>query len=157
MTSPLGKSWRDTFGATTRADAEEELTRLGYEWSWTSDDASLSHLRTIGPPRSILLGDSLTTPERLFTAAESVFVPPRPGRPEKSFVYGDGTPLDGECVRAFRSVGRRAFERAHRFVWETGDVLILNNETMMHARDTFTPPRRILVSLVGCIPGFHGA
>ena len=120
-----------------------------YEWSWSDDD---TRLRTIGRPRSVLLGDS---PEVLFTAAESVFVPPRPKRPEKSFVYGDGTPLDDECVQAFRSVGRRAFENAYRFTWEPGDVLIINNETVMHARDPFTPPRRILVSLLGRIPGGH--
>ena len=93
--------------------------------------------------------------ELLFTAAESVFVPPRPNRPEKSFVYGDGTPLDDECVQAFRSVGQRAFSEAHRFVWQAGDVLILNNETVMHARDPFTPPRLILVSLIGHIRGGH--
>ena len=155
MTSPLGKSWGDTFRVNTRVDAEKELTRLGYEWSWSSNDDVSSRLRTIGHPRPVLIGDSSTGMEVLFTAAESVFVPPRPNRPEKSFVFGDGTPLDDECVHAFRSVGQRAFSEAHRFIWQSGDVLILNNETVMHARDPFTPPRRILVSLLGHIHGGH--
>ena len=33
--------------------------------------------------------------------------------------------------------------------WLPGDVMLLNNATVQHARETFTPPRRILASLVG--------
>ena len=154
LTSPLGKSWRDTFRVDSRADAERELTRLGYEWTWTSDDETTSHLRTVGRPKPMLT-PSRCGSEVLFTAAESVFVPPRQHRPEKSFVYGNGGQLDEECIRAFRSVGRSAFDASHRFAWESGDVLIIDNETVMHSRDSFTPPRRILVSLVGRIPGGH--
>ena len=33
--------------------------------------------------------------------------------------------------------------------WQSGDALILDNATVQHARQAFTPPRRILASLVG--------
>ena len=70
-------------------------------------------------------------------------------RPEKSFVHADGSPLDAESKAALLHVGRLAFERCTRVAWERGDVLLLDNATVMHARDSFEPPRRILVSLLG--------
>jgi alpha-ketoglutarate-dependent taurine dioxygenase len=33
------------------------------------------------------------------------------------------------------------------FAWQRGDVLLLDNRTVMHSRQPFTGPRRILASL----------
>ena len=33
----------------------------------------------------------------------------------------------------------------------TGDALLLDNATVQHSREDFTPPRRILASLVGAL------
>ena len=35
------------------------------------------------------------------------------------------------------------------FAWESGDVLLIDNYSAMHSRETFTAPRRILASLWG--------
>lgn len=146
MTSPLGKSWRDTLGATTRAEAERTLHAQGFEWEWLAND----RLKTIGPVVAIFV--ERHGEETLFTAAETVFLEEvRPGRPEKSFIYGDKTPLDAEARAALLALGRFAFDESVRVPWMRGDVLIVDNATVMHARDPFVSPRRILVSLIGCL------
>lgn len=150
MTSPLGKSWRTTFNATCRAQAESELKRQGFDWEWLAED----RLKTIGPITPMFVhrnGDDM-----LFTAAESVFLEhARVNRPEKSFIYGDGRPLDDEAKNAFIALGKFAFQECTATQWQYGDVLIIDSETVMHAREAFLPPRRILVSLVGCIPNTY--
>lgn len=144
MTSPLGKSWKATLNVTTREEAEKELSKQGFEWEWLSQ----GRLRTIGPVVPMFI--QRNGKDILFTAAETVFLNGTcPGRPEKSFIHGDGTPLDLDVKEAFVSLGKFAFENSVRVPWKRGDILIIDNATVMHARDSFTPPRRILVSLVG--------
>lgn len=36
---------------------------------------------------------------------------------------------------------------AHRFPWQAGDIAILDNMLISHARDPFTGPRKILVTM----------
>mmetsp|Transcript_15558 Transcript_15558/g.45584 ORF Transcript_15558/g.45584 Transcript_15558/m.45584 type:complete len:142 (-) Transcript_15558:239-664(-) len=69
--------------------------------------------------------------------------------PLKAIRYGDGEELDGEAVAALIETGE--WMAAHRvaFAWQSGDVLIIDNQAAMHSRETFTPPRRILASLWG--------
>lgn len=57
--------------------------------------------------------------------------------------------LDEEDKAALRDLGAYMETTKVAFQWEAGDALILNNSTVMHSRDTFTPPRRILASLSG--------
>lgn len=143
MSSPLGKSWRATLHVTTRKEAEDVLLAQGFAWEWLSDD----RLRTIGPKMPMFI--KRRGRETLFTAAETVFLEKRTGRPEKSFVYGDGSPLGPDGKAAFVSLGKFAFDESVHVPWRRGDVLIIDNATVMHARDAFVPPRRILVALVG--------
>ena len=45
MSSPLGKSWRDSFGVNDKKSAELFLKNENYAWEWLSED----RLKTIGP------------------------------------------------------------------------------------------------------------
>jgi len=40
--------------------------------------------------------------------------------------------------------------------WQPGDALLLDNASVQHAREQFTPPRRILASLVGSLSKVGG-
>ena len=142
-TSALGKSWQDTFGASEPKDVEALLQKQNTTWEWLEK----GRLRTVGP-RTVPFRRS-GNEEAFFTAAESVFRRPdvMSGRPLKSFVHGDGTPLSQECIAALRSVGDHAMRCSTKLEWERGDVAVLNNATVMHSRETFVPPRKIVVSL----------
>jgi alpha-ketoglutarate-dependent taurine dioxygenase len=143
MTSPLGKSWKDTFGVQSQEDVERVLCAQGFDWEWLRRN----WLRIIGPVVPIFVRQNGR--DTLFTAAESVFLSKVcPNRPLKSFIYGDGSPLDSQTKEAFLLLGKFAFEHSVHAPWEKGDVLILDNATVMHARDSFVPPRRILVAMI---------
>ena len=58
--------------------------------------------------------------------------------------YGDGSPIPPEAFAAIRE----AYEaEALVFPWEKGDVLLLDNMLMAHARSPFTGPRQVGVGM----------
>ncbi|MFF0251000.1 TauD/TfdA family dioxygenase [Micromonospora zamorensis] len=58
--------------------------------------------------------------------------------------YGDGTPISDEVLAELRA----AYAAETRsFDWQRGDVLLVENMLAAHARDPFTPPRRILTAM----------
>ena len=146
-TSAIGRSWRQAFDATDRSAVEEVLRRRGYSWEWLEGD----RLRTVGPISHPLVHNERGE-EVLFIAAESVFMDTyEPGRPFKGVVEGDSLTLSDETREALQHIARYASNVSCRIPWTEGDVIVLDNERVMHARDTFRGPRRILVSLLGSI------
>ena len=64
-------------------------------------------------------------------------------------LFGDGSPLGSDDLKALDAV--HDYMRANQvaFDWEAGDALILDNNSVLHSRQSFTPPRRVLASLCG--------
>eukprot|EP00966_Prymnesium_polylepis_P224915 5202161-Prymnesium_polylepis.1 len=157
--SALGKSWRNSLRVETHEEAEAALRAMGSSFDWLPGEM----LRTVTKPMAALLYEEHTGREVFFTAAESTFnnvedevdgatVPTAMGapiRPEKGIVYGDGSPLDAPTKEALHEVAMFMQRAQVAIPWQPGDVLILNNSTVQHARESFIPPRRILASLVG--------
>eukprot|EP01036_Dinobryon_divergens_P027202 gene27202-35932_t len=63
----------------------------------------------------------------------------------KAVVTGDGAFLDPAAVEAAASI---MDDLAVSIPWQQGDILLLDNRTVMHSRKPFTGKRRILASLV---------
>jgi len=157
-TSALGKSWKVTFGE-TREEAEAQMAREGYTWTWLPGGG----LRTVSRVMNALVIDERSGRESFFTAAETTLkempIPTEAAgadeRPCKAVIFGDGSELDEDDKAALRDLGK-FMERAQvAFAWEAGDALILNNSTVMHARQNFCPPRRILAALSGRLEREH--
>lgn len=158
--SALGKSWRHSLRVETREQAEAALAALGSSWDWLPGEM----LRTVTKPMAALLTETRGGREVFFTAAESTFnhlaaeaestaaeAAAAPLRPLKAITYGDGAPLDAATKAALRDVAG-FMERAQVAVpWQPGDALFIDNATVQHSRADFTPPRRILASLVGSL------
>ena len=149
-TSALGKGWTVSYGVETRAALEARLTSEGFSYRWLADD----FVETTSPKLAPFRRDA-TGAENFFLAAETTFKEASGEdtggtlRPTKGIVYGDGKPLSRDDLAALRDVG--AFIDAHKvaFAWQHGDCLLIENSTAMHARATFTGPRRILASMAG--------
>ena len=64
-------------------------------------------------------------------------------------LFGDGSPLGSDDLKALDAL--HDYMRANQvaFEWEAGDALILDNNSVLHSRQSFTPPRRVLASLCG--------
>lgn len=54
--SPLGKSWQDTFSAQTAAQAEAAMRAAGVAWEWRAGE----DLKTISQPMAALVTDART-------------------------------------------------------------------------------------------------
>ena len=66
-------------------------------------------------------------------------------RGRDAVVFGDGSPIDPQ---AMDDAVKIMDEICVAFPWQQGDLLLLDNRTVMHSRRPFTGPRRILASLV---------
>ena len=96
-----------------------------------------------------------TGAENFFLAAETTFKEASGEeaggtlRPTKGIRYGDGAQLSADDLAALRAVGAFIDARKVAFAWRHGDCLLIENATAMHARATFTGPRRILACMAG--------
>jgi len=145
--SPIGKSWRTSFNTDTRQGAEAAMAAAGTTWRWHGN----GDLYTETKQMPALVVDGRSGKEMFYNAVIAAITGWEDGRndPLKAIRYGDGEELDGEAVAALLETGE--WMAAHRvaFGWQSGDVLIIDNQAAMHSRETFTPPRRILASLWG--------
>jgi len=150
--SALGKSWKIAFGE-TRSAAEEKMASEGFEWTWLPGGS----LRTLSRVMPALAVDSQSGHEVFFTAAETTLkqqplaasTTEGSEQPCKGIIFGDGSELDESDKEALKQVGDFMDSHKVAFAWQAGDALLLNNSTVMHAREDFVPPRRILAALNG--------
>eukprot|EP01018_Ginkgo_biloba_P041003 Gb_34217 [translate_table: standard] len=66
------------------------------------------------------------------------------GNHNQSLTLGDGDDIPVEAVNAFKRI---MDEECVDLKWEEGDVLLLDNLSVQHARRPSKPPRRVLVSM----------
>jgi alpha-ketoglutarate-dependent taurine dioxygenase len=66
--------------------------------------------------------------------------------------YGDGTPIEPSVLDEIRN----AYEGASaRFPWRRGDVLMLDNMLIAHAREPYVGARQIVVAMAEAASGFR--
>ena len=58
--------------------------------------------------------------------------------------YGDGTPIPDDVMAHLDDVYERS---CVRFTWQRGDMLVVDNMAIAHARDSYEGPRRIVVAM----------
>lgn len=66
------------------------------------------------------------------------------GHMPRQVYFGDGTPIDDAVME---QLGQLYEACAVRFDWRRGDVVMLDNMLVAHARDPFEGPRRIVVAM----------
>ena len=139
--SGMGRSWQSTLRTGTRAEAEERLRELGYEWEWLADG-----LRVTTPvlPAVRKLADGRTTFFNQLIAAASGWKDSR-NDPSRAITFGDGAPLDRDAVLVAVQLGE---ELSFDIPWQRGDVALVDNFVAMHGRRTFTGTRKVLASLI---------
>ncbi|KAF4406796.1 TauD/TfdA family dioxygenase [Streptomyces lycii] len=62
----------------------------------------------------------------------------------RSACYGDGTPIPADTVELLRGLYDSL---AHRFTWQKGDVVVIDNMLVSHGRDPFEGERKIMVAM----------
>jgi len=142
INSAIGRSWRDTFHAQTKAECEAKLQEHGMSWSWQVGDI----LRTESQTLPAIRVDEETQQKTFFNSILAVYTGWDDARniAKKAVVSGDGAVMKADVMN---SMANKMQALCVNFKWHKNDVLFVNNHTVLHARETFTGNRRILASI----------
>jgi alpha-ketoglutarate-dependent taurine dioxygenase len=148
----LDVSWQRFFSTEDRALVEDSCKKAGMSCEWYGKD----NLRVSQRCQAVLIHPQ--TGEKTFfnqvqlhhvhcldsEVRESLLsIFKREDLPRHVY-YGDGSPISDE---AMDHVGEIYERNAVRFQWQHGDLVCLDNMLVAHARDSYTPPRKIVVAL----------
>jgi amino acid adenylation domain-containing protein len=151
FTDGLDVNWRDFFHTDDRARVEElcRFAGMGFEWRedglatrqispavekhpWTGEKVFFNQIQLHHP--------ACLDPE----VRESLFAVFPAERLPRNVLYGDGTPIEADIVRGILET---YWQASVSFPWQAGDLLLLDNMLVAHARNPFVGPRKIVVAM----------
>ncbi|KAJ8756120.1 hypothetical protein K2173_024667 [Erythroxylum novogranatense] len=139
--SPIGRGWKSTFLTDDKSVAAQRAAKLGMKLEWLEDG-----VKTIMGPIPAIKFDRTRNRKIWFNSMVAAYTGWEDERndPTKAVIFGDGKPLPGDiindCLRILE-------EESVAIPWQKGDVLLIDNWAVLHARKSFEPPRRVLASL----------
>ena len=145
-------TWVEFFHTTDKAKVEQACRDAGSEFEWKGDGG----LRVINRTKGTVKHPD-TKEECFFNQVQihHIFCVDEDTRDglralfdeqdlPRNVYYGDGSPIPDETMQHLGDV----FEQvAVRGKWQKGDVVMLDNMLVTHARDTFEGPRQIVVAM----------
>jgi alpha-ketoglutarate-dependent taurine dioxygenase len=154
--SGLDVSWQQFFHTTDKKRVEDYCRRSSISFEWKGED----HLTTRQVCQAVAkhpqTGDllffnqiqlhhiSCLDPE-VRASMLSMF---REEDLPRNVYYGDGTPIEDSVVTEISGIYN---QQAVRFQWQAGDVILLDNMMVAHARDPFEGTRKILVAMADIV------
>lgn len=140
--SAIGRSWKSTYQADSREQAEARMRAQNTSFEWLDS----GDLRTITAALPAIRTDTRTGEKTFFNsmiAAYTGWVDSR-NDPTRAVQLGDGSPVDHQAMMDIADI--MMAERV-AFAWHKRDILLVDNRLTMHSRNPFVPPRRILASV----------
>jgi non-ribosomal peptide synthetase component F/alpha-ketoglutarate-dependent taurine dioxygenase len=153
FTPGLDVGWREFFGTGEREAVEAYCRRAGIQWEWLDGGEALRTWRVCPAfRRHPVTGDELffnqlqvhhvaCLPPEVRKALLDVF---REEQLPRNVYYGDGSSIPDEVVAEILEVYDRL---AVQFRWQEGEMIVLDNMRVAHARNPFTGARKIVVAL----------
>ncbi|XP_073525719.1 uncharacterized protein [Phyllobates terribilis] len=141
--SLIGRSWKSIFSTNDKILAEQKAAKMGWKLEWIKNGVRL----VMGPMPGIKIDKSRPGEERRiwFNHLMATYMTYVDARNEKgkAVTLGDGSFIPTEVVEECRGILE---EECVAIPWRKGDVLMLDNSAVQHARNPFTPPRRVLAA-----------
>jgi alpha-ketoglutarate-dependent taurine dioxygenase len=150
----IGLSWQTVFQSSSRQSVEDYCRGAGITAEWIDGDT----LRTT-QVRPCMVAHPVTGEQIWFNHAAffhtSTLAPAvrdvlhatyRGSELPHQTYYGDGSEIEDDVAASIRTAYRNA---SARFDWRRGDVLLLDNMLMAHAREPFRGDRKIVVAMAG--------
>ena len=148
----VGLDWQTVFRTSDRHEVEARCRKSYLDFEWKSDGG----LRTRAVRPAAICHES-TGEWSWFNQAQHWHISCLPAATRESIVtlfreedyprhcyYGDGSPIADEDMAVIFDT-YSPFEIA--FPWQKGDIMLLDNVLVAHARNAFTGPRKLLVAL----------
>ena len=147
----VGLPWQTVFQTTDRSEVERycEGARIGVEWRGDSLRTTQVRPAVATHPRT---GEEVWFNHAAFfhfttlEAASRLALAARFSDEElpNNTYYGDGSPIEPEVAEQLREAYAR---ETVMFDWQRGDVLMLDNMLVAHAREPFSGERKIVVAM----------
>ena len=144
--------WQEFFHTTDKAEIDQVCAEAGMQTEWRANDALC--VRNVAPavvnhPRTgerlwfnqVQLHHVRCLDEGTRTALQQLFA--EEDMPRNVF-FGDGTPIPDAVIDRLGEVYE---ELCVEFPWEPGDLIVLDNMLVAHARRPFSGSRKILVAM----------
>lgn len=151
----VGLSWQTVFQTDSREEVEQYCQKAGLQYEWKGENGLRT--RRIGPA---IVSHPQTGEKLWFNHATFFHVTTLGSAMSEALLeqfgeedlpgntyYGDGSPLEDSTLEALREAYA---QETVMFPWQKGDVLMLDNMLVAHARSPFSGPRRILTGM--CMP-----
>lgn len=148
----FGLSWQTVFQTSEKSAVEDYCRKMGIQCEWKSDN----RLRTRRVGSAIVQHPStreniwfnhatffhVTTLEA--TMHEALLAQFAEEDLPNNTYYGDGRPIEDTVLDALRQAYA---QETVMFLWQKGDVLLLDNMLVAHGRSPFVGPRQILTGM----------
>lgn len=143
--SAIGRGWKSTFQCDSPEDAEKALHSLGSSFEWLGEKGGV--LKTTTKTLPAVRIDHRTSDKTFFNSLVAAYTGwnDKLNDGSKAVILGTGEPLDPQFITDAASIMN---DLSVSFTWQEGDILLLDNRTVMHSRKPFEGPRRILASLI---------
>ncbi len=137
-----GRGWQSAYLTNSKEEAEKILNEQDASFKWLPN-GSLQTVSKILPPIRI---DKRTGKKIWFNNIVAAFsIPDSRNDPKKVVTLGDeGKFLDPQKIKICQNIIN---ESAVSFKWEKHDVLLLDNNLVLHARNSYIGNRRVLAAL----------
>ncbi len=145
-------TWEEFFHTTDKSKVEQMCRDAGSDFEWKSDGG----LRVINRSRGVVKHPK-THEEMFFNQVQihHIFCVDEDTRDglralfdeqdlPRNVYYGDGSPIPDETME---HLGKVFDDHCVRFKWQKGDMIMLDNMLVTHARDTYEGPRHIVVAM----------
>ncbi|XP_076914790.1 clavaminate synthase-like protein At3g21360 [Bidens hawaiensis] len=138
--SVTGSSWKTAYKTTDKNIAEERAAKVGTKLQWIGNTA-----KAITGPVPAIRYDEASERKTWFNSLVVTRSVVTSERKNTWVELGNGGPVDDDAVKDLLRILK---EECVAIPWKNGDVLLVNNMTVLHSRrPLIKPPRRILASL----------
>ncbi|KAK6195352.1 hypothetical protein SNE40_000802 [Patella caerulea] len=140
--SPIGRGWKSTFGTTDKTEAETKCRNQGTSFEWLPNGC----MKTVTAVLPAIRVDDRTGKKTWFNSIIAAYTGWKDSRndPETAITFGDGSQMPRKIME---DLSATLDKLAVDITWHKGDVFMVDNRQVLHARRPFTPPRRILAAL----------
>lgn len=149
--SPIGRSYKNTWNVTTQGELEDKLGRIeGCEWEWQPDGSV--RVTTEPVPAIRLVTDHAQNNVFQWTFANSLvaaFLGWQDSRNDRHDALRFGISNEKMPEKVLQGIADFMEENRVLYTWKKGDVMALNNRLVMHSRNPFEGTRRVLASIWG--------
>lgn len=148
----MGLPWQTVFQTDDRRQVDAYCRGVGIATEWKADNrlrtrqvgpAIVVHPKTREPVwfNHATFFNALTLPRHARDGLLGQL--PAEEMPQNTF-YGDGSPIEVDVIQLLQQI---YLESLVEFTWQPGDVLLLDNMLTVHARNSFSGPRRIMTAM----------